>query len=171
MDRAEKRAFVQDMHAVFADIGCVVVAHYSGLTVSEMTVLRRAMRDAGATFRVTKNRLTKLALQETPYVGLADLFRGPTGLAFSADPVAAAKATVEFAKQNQKMVVLGGAVGGTLLDAKGVEALAALPSLDELRAKLIGLVNAPASKVVGVLQAPAGQLARVLQAYGSKEAA
>lgn len=171
MDRAEKRAFVQDMHAVFEQTGCVVVAHYSGLTVAEMTDLRRKMRDVGATFRVTKNRLTKLALQDTPYVGLAELFRGPTGLAFSSDPVAAAKATVEFAKQNQKLVVLGGAIGATVLDAKGVEALAALPSLDELRAKLIGLVNAPASKLVGVLQAPGAQLARVLQAYGSKEAA
>lgn len=171
MDRAGKSAFVQDMHSVFADTGCVVVAHYSGLTVAEMSDLRRRMRTVGATFRVTKNRLTKLALQETPYVGLSDLLTGPTGLAFSSDPVAAAKASVEFAKQNQKLVVLGGAIGGTMLDARGVEALASLPSLDELRAKLAGLLNAPASKLVGVLQAPAGQLARVMQAYASKEAA
>jgi large subunit ribosomal protein L10 len=171
MDRAEKSAFVQDMHSVFADTGCVVVAHYSGLTVAEMGDLRRRMRTLGATFRVTKNRLTQLALRDTPYASLSDLLKGPTGLAFSSDPVAAAKASVEFAKQNQKLVVLGGAIGGTMLDAKGVEALASLPSLDELRAKLIGLVNAPASKLVGVLQAPAGQLARVLQAYASKEAA
>lgn len=171
MDRAGKSAFVQDMHSVFGDTGCVVVAHYSGLTVAEMSDLRRRMRTAGATFRVTKNRLTKLALQDTPYVGLSDLFKGPTGLAFSSDPVAAAKASVEFAKQNQKLVVLGGAIGGTMLDVRGVEALASLPSLDELRAKLAGLLNAPAGKLVGVLQAPAGQLARVMQAYGSKEAA
>src|SRR5690606_16545441 len=131
----------------------------------------RGMRNAGATFRVTKNRLTKLALQETPYVHLADLLKGPTGLAFSSDPVAAAKAAVGFAKQNQKLVVLGGAIGGTLLDAKGVEALATLPSLDELRGRLVGLLKAPASKLAGVLQAPGGQLARVLQAYASKEAA
>ncbi len=171
MDRAEKSAFVQDMHSVFADTGCVVVAHYSGLTVAEMGDLRRRMRTVGATFRVTKNRLTRLALEDTPSIGLSDLLKGPTGLAFSSDPVAAAKASVEFAKLNQKLVVLGGAIGATMLDAKGVEALASLPSLDELRAKLIGLVNAPASKLVGVLQAPAGQLARVLQAYASKEAA
>lgn len=171
MDRAQKSAFVQDMHSVFSDTGCVVVAHYSGLTVAEMGDLRRRMRTVGATFRVTKNRLTRLALEDTPYIGLSDLLKGPTGLAFSSDPVAAAKASVEFAKLNQKLVVLGGAIGGTMLDAKGVEALATLPSLDELRAKLIGLLNGPASKLVGVLQAPAGQLARVLQAYATKEAA
>lgn len=171
MDRAQKSAFVQDMHSVFADTGCVVVAHYSGLSVAEMGDLRRRMRTAGATFKVTKNRLTKLALQDTPYVELEGLLRGPTGLAFSSDPVAAAKATVDFAKQNQKLVVLGGAIGQTMLDPKGVEALASLPSLDELRARLAGLLNAPAAKLVGVLQAPAGQLARVLQAYASKEAA
>lgn len=171
MDRAEKRAFVQEMHTAFGEAGCVVVAHYSGLSVAEMGELRRGMRNAGATFRVTKNRLTKLALQETPYVHLADLLKGPTGLAFSSDPVAAAKAAVGFAKQNQKLVVLGGAIGGTLLDAKGVEALATLPSLDELRGRLVGLLKAPASKLAGVLQAPGGQLARVLQAYASKEAA
>lgn len=171
MDRAQKSAFVDEMHAVFANTGCVVVAHYSGLTVAEMSDLRRRMRTAGATFRVTKNRLTKLALQDTPYVKLADLLTGPTGLALSSDPVAAAKAASGFAKQNQKLVVLGGAIGSVLLDAKGVEALAALPSLDELRGRLVGLLNAPASKLVGVLQAPGAQLARVLQAYASKEAA
>jgi large subunit ribosomal protein L10 len=171
MDRAQKSAFVEEMHAAFASTGCVVVAHYSGLTVAEMGELRRRMRSAGATFRVTKNRLTRLALQDTPYIKLGDLLKGPTGLALSKDPVAAAKATTEFAKQNQKLIVLGGAIGGALLDRQGVEALASLPSLDQLRGRLIGLINAPASKLVGVLQAPGAQLARVLQAYATKEAA
>ena len=171
MDRAQKRAFVADLHDIFNQSACVVVTHYSGLNVAEISDLRRQMRSAGATFRVTKNRLTKLALEGTSYNQLEDLFTGPTAIAFSDDPIVPAKVAVEFAKRNSHLVVLGGAMGETRLDSGGVEALARLPSLDELRAKLIGLVQAPAGKLAGVLQAPAGQLARVLAAYGEKDEA
>ena len=156
------------MNQVFAQTGLVVVTRYSGLTVQELTDLRRQMRDVGASFRVTKNRLTRLALEGTRYQPLGDMFKGPTAIAFSDDPVAAAKASVDFAKKNDKLVIVGGAMGSTLLDPDGVKALAAMPSLDELRGKLLGLLQAPATKVAGVLQAPAGQLARVLNAYASK---
>lgn len=171
MDRTQKREVVAELHEVFGDIGSVVVTHYSGLNVAEITDLRSQMRGAGATFRVTKNRLTKLALDGTPYSPLGELFSGPTAIAYADDPVAAAKVAVDFAKKNDKLVVLGGAMGDTVLDAKGVEALAKLPSLDELRGKMVGLLQAPATKVAGVVQAPAAQLARVFSAYGSKEEA
>lgn len=171
MDRAQKREVVAQLNEVFNSTSSVVVTHYSGLNVAEISDLRRRMRDAGATFKVSKNRLTKLALDGTQYAELAELFTGPTAIAFSDDPVAPAKVTVEFAKGNDNLVVLGGAMGENLLDAAGVKALASLPSLDELRGKLIGLVQAPATKVAGVLQAPAGQLARVMSAQGSKEEA
>jgi large subunit ribosomal protein L10 len=171
VERAEKREVVTALHDVFAKTGVVVVAHYAGLTVSAMTKLRSEMRGAGGQVKVAKNRLVKLALEGTDAKGIADLLKGPTCLAFSADPVAAPKIAVKFAKANEKFVILGGAMGSTVLDAKGVNSLAALPSLDELRGKLIGLLQAPASKIARTLNEPGAQLARVFGAYGNKEAA
>ena len=171
MERAEKREVVTALHDVFAKTGVVVVAHYAGLTVSAMTKLRSEMRGAGGQVKVAKNRLVKLALEGTDAKGIADLLKGPTCLAFSADPVAAPKIAVKFAKANEKFVILGGAMGSTLLDAKGVNSLADLPSLDELRGTLIGLLQAPASKIARTLNEPGAQLARVFGAYGNKEAA
>lgn len=171
MDRAAKKELVAHFHEVFSTTSVVVVTHYAGLSVAEATELRRQMRAAGASFKVTKNRLTRLALSGTPYESLQDLFVGQTAIAYSDDPVAAAKASVDFAKTNEKLVILGGAMGETRLDANGVKALASLPSLDELRGRLVGLIQAPATKVAGVLQAPAGQLARVFAAYGKEGAA
>ncbi len=152
------------MHTMFDEATLVVVTHYSGLTVADMGDLRQRMRDAGAAFKVTKNRLTRRALEGTKFQHLDDLFIGPTAVAYSDDPVAAAKAAVEYAKVNDKLIVLGGAMGEERLDENGVRALAALPSLDELRAKMIRLLNTPATRIAGVLQAPAGQLARLLKA-------
>ena len=171
MERAEKREVVSALHDVFADTGVVVVAHYAGLSVSKMTKLRSDMRDAGGRVKVAKNRLVKLALDGTDATGISDLLKGPTCLAFSEDPVAASKVAVKFAKDNEKFVILGGTMGSTVLDAKGVSALADLPSLDELRGTLIGLLQAPATKIARTVKEPAGQLARVFSAYGSKEAA
>jgi large subunit ribosomal protein L10 len=171
LDRAEKREVVTALHDVFAKTGVVVVAHYAGLTVSAMTKLRSEMRGAGGQVKVAKNRLVKLALEGTDAKGIADLLEGPTCLAFSADPVAAPKIAVKFAKANEKFVILGGAMGNTVLDAKGVSSLADLPSLDELRGKLIGLIQAPASKIARTVNEPAAKLARVLGAYGNKDAA
>jgi large subunit ribosomal protein L10 len=171
VDRAEKREVVTALHDVFANTGVVVVAHYAGLSVADMTKLRSEMRSAGGRVKVAKNRLVKLALEGTDAKGIADLLKGPTCLAFSDDPVAAPKVAVKFAKGNEKFVILGGAMGPTVLDAKGVNSLASLPSLDELRSKLIGLIQAPASKIARVLNEPGGQLARVFAAYGKKEAA
>ena len=171
MDRAQKREAVADLNEVFANASSVVVTHYSGLNVAEISDLRRQMRAAGANFKVTKNRLTKLALDGTPYAPISDLFTGPTAIAFSDDPVAPAKVAIDFAKGNDKLVVLGGAMGDNQLDVAGVKALAALPSLDALRGKLIGVLQAPATKLAGVVQAPASQLARVLSAQGSKDEA
>lgn len=171
MERAEKREVVTALHDVFAKTGVVVVAHYAGLTVSAMTKLRSEMRGAGGQVKVAKNRLVKLALEGTDAKGIADLLKGPTCLAFSADPVAAPKIAVKFAKANEKFVILGGAMGQTVLDAKGVSSLADLPSLDELRGKLIGLLQAPASKIARTLNEPGAQLARVFGAYGKKDAA
>ena len=168
MDRAAKRELVATLHNVFKDTGVIVVAHYAGLTVAQMTELRRRVKEAGGTVKVAKNRLAKLALRDTDAEGIADLFKGPTCIAYSPDPVAAAKATVTYAKENDKLVILGGAMGKTVLDAAGVKALADLPSLDELRAKLIGLVQAPATKVARVLTEPGAQIARVLQAKATK---
>jgi large subunit ribosomal protein L10 len=149
----------------------VVVAHYAGLTVAQMTKLRSEMRSAGGRVKVAKNRLVKLALEGTDAKGIADLLKGPTCLAFSEDPIAAPKIAVKFAKANEKFVILGGSMGATVLDAKGVNSLADLPSLDELRGKLIGLLQAPASKIARTLNEPGAQLARVFGAYGNKEAA
>ncbi|NKB49512.1 MAG: 50S ribosomal protein L10 [Alphaproteobacteria bacterium] len=171
MDRARKEELVVELNGAFADAALVVVTHQSGLTVAESTDLRRRMRAADASYKVTKNRLVKLALVGTPYEGIADLFEGPTAIAYSADPVAAARVAVDFSKENDKLVVVGGAMAENRLDEAGVKALATLPSLDELRAKLLGVLNAPATKVAGVLQAPAGQLARVFSARGQQDEA
>ena len=171
MERAEKREVVKALHDVFAKTGVVVVAHYAGLTVAQMTKLRSEMRSAGGRVKVAKNRLVKLALEGTDAKGIADLLKGPTCLAFSEDPVAAPKIAVKFAKSNEKFVILGGSMGSTVLDAKGVNSLADLPSLDELRGKLIGLLQAPATKIARTLSEPGAQLARVFGAYGNKEAA
>ena len=171
MERAEKREVVTALHDVIAKTGVVVVAHYAGLTVAQMTKLRSEMRVAGGRVKVAKNRLVKLALEGTDAKGIADMLKGPTCLAFSPDPVAAPKVAVKFAKANEKFVILGGAMGTTVLDAKGVNSLADLPSLDELRGKLIGLLQAPASKIARTLNEPGAQLARVFSAYGKKEAA
>ena len=168
MNREQKQELVSELHQLFGESTTVVVAHYKGLTVNNMDGLRQKMRDQGASFRVTKNRLTRLALQGTKFEGLADLFTGPTGIAVSDDPVAAAKAMQDFAKGNDKLVILGGGMGETVLDADGVKALASMPSLDELRAKIVGMVNTPATRIAGILQQPGGQVARVLSAYASK---
>lgn len=165
VDRIEKREFVAELSTVFAETSMVVVTRNAGMTVAEVTDLRRKMRAAGASFKVAKNRLALLALDGTRFDGLAPLLKGPTAISWSKDPVAVAKAAVDFAKTNDKFVLVGGALGTQLLDVAGVKALAELPSLDSLRAKLLGLLNAPATKVAGVLQAPAGQLARVFAAY------
>jgi large subunit ribosomal protein L10 len=166
--RARKIEIVEDLRGVFSQANAVVVSHYKGLTVAEISELRRNMRDAGARFRVTKNRLARIALAETSHRNLAELFTGPTAIAVSSDPVAAAKATVAFAKRNEKLVIVGGGLGEHLLSAEQVRALADLPSLDELRARLIALINTPASRLVGVLQAPGAQLARVLAAHAEQ---
>ena len=171
MDKTQKAEVVEDLNGVFANAGSVVVAHYTGLTVAELSDLRSRMRAAGASFRVAKNRLAVRALKGTPIEGISDLFKGPTGIAVSNDPVAAAKVSAAYAKDNDKLVILGGSVGTTTLDASGVKALATLPSLDQLRGKIVGLLVAPATKIAGIVQAPAGQLARVVGAYSKKEAA
>lgn len=168
MDRSQKEQIVAALHQVFAETALVVVTHQRGLTVAESTDLRRQMGEADATFRVTKNRLTMRALEGTPYAPLSELFSGPTAIAYSADPVAAAKVAVGYAKKNDKLVILGGAMGGKVLDPDAVKALASLPSLDELRGKIVGLLQAPAGNVAWVLQAPAGQLARVFNAYATE---
>lgn len=171
MNREEKSELVRSLNALFNEVSLVVVTQYKGLTVEQMTTLRGQMRDAGAQFKVTKNRLTRLALEGTEFEGTGDLFVGPTAIATSVDPVAAAKAAVEFSKKNDKLVIVGGSLGKTVLDANGVKALATMPSLDELRGKLLGLLQAPATKVAGVTQAPAGQLARVFKAFADTGAA
>lgn len=164
MDRSEKRELVANLNQTFRKAGLVVVTQPKGLTVAEVTVLRQRMRDVGAGFKVTKNRLAKLALAGTAYEPLTSLFKGETAIAFSVDPVAAAKAAVAFAKSNEKLTIIGGALPGQVLDQAGVQALATLPSLEELRGRLVGVLQAPAAKLVAIAQAPGGQLARVLKA-------
>ncbi len=164
MERAQKQELVATMHDTFSEAGVIVVAHYIGLTVAEMTELRSQMKEAGGRVKVAKNRLVKRALEGTDAEGIQDLFEGPTCVAFSEDPIAAPKIAVEFAMKNEKLVILGGAMGPTVLDANAVKSLASLPSLDELRAILVGLLQAPATKIARVIQEPGGQLARVLQA-------
>ena len=168
MDRAQKQELTQSLHQDLSDTVCVVITHQTGLTVDEATQLRRQMRNAGARYRVTKNRLVRRALEGTQFENLAPLFTGPTAIAFSQDPVAAAKAAVEYANRNQKLTIVGGGLSGQTLDVAAVRALATLPSLDELRGKLIGLIQAPATKLATLLQTPAGQLARVLAAHAEQ---
>lgn len=168
MDRAAKSELVTVLNGVVKDAGVLVVAHYTGMTVAQMTDYRRQIKAAGGKVKVAKNRLAKLALKDTDAAGIADLFKGPTCIAYSKDPIAAAKVAVKYAKDNEKLVILGGSMGKTILDAKGVKALAELPSLDELRAKLIGLLNAPATKIARTIKEPGGQLARVIQAKAGK---
>ncbi len=171
MDRAEKRELVTILRDVFSNTGVIVVAHYAGLTVAQMTDLRRQMREAGGQVKVVKNRLAKIALEGTDAEGITELFTGPTVLAYSDDPVTAPKIAVKFAKDNKSLVILGGTMGTVVLDSDGVKSLASLPSLDELRGKLVGLIQAPAGKIAQVVNAPAGKLARVLSAYGDKSEA
>jgi large subunit ribosomal protein L10 len=168
VDRAAKQEAITELKGVFKDSAVVVVAHYSGLTVSQMQTLRRQMSKSGAKVKVAKNRLAKIALEGTDAASIAPLMKGPTLIAFSGDPVAAPKVAVDFAKTNDKFVILGGAMGKTSLDLSGVTALASLPSLDELRAKIVGLVQAPATKIAQVVNAPAAKVARVVSAYASK---
>ncbi len=168
MDRTQKEDMVATLRGTFDEANMVVVTHYSGLTVAEMNDLRGRMREAGASFKVTKNRLTRLALEGTKYEGISDLFTGPTAIAYSDDAVAAAKVAVKFAKENEKLVVIGGALGSEVLGVDAVKSLATLPSLDELRGKIVGLISAPATKIAGVLQAPAGQVARVIAAKSAQ---
>lgn len=170
MDRAQKQALVTNFNGVFKDAGVVVVAHYAGMTVSQMTDLRRRMKEAGGQVKVAKNRLLKLALQGTPAQGISDLFKGQTMVAFSKDPIAAVRVAVKYAKENNKLVLLGGSMGVTTLDPKGLNTLADLPSLDQLRASLVGLIQAPATKLAQLTTAPAGKLARVVQAYADRDA-
>lgn len=171
MDRSQKTDAVAQLNQVFNEAGVVVVTRNLGLTVAQSTDLRAKMREAGASFQVAKNRLAKLALKDTDYAGLEEHLTGPTALAYSADPVAAAKAVVDFAKTNDRIEIVGGSMGSTVLDAAGVKALASMPSLDELRGTIVGLLNAPATKVVRVISEPAAKLARVFGAYAAKEAA
>lgn len=171
MDRAQKADLVADLNRTFSEVNVVVVTRNLGMTVAQSTALRNKMRDAGASYKVSKNKLAKIALGGTDYLSLGDMLTGPVGLATSVDPVAAAKVAVDFAKTNDKFEIVGGAMGATVLDVEGVKALATMPSLDELRAKIVGLLVAPATKLATVTQAPAAQIARVLSAYAEKEAA
>lgn len=168
MNRAEKKQLVEDVNGFLKDSSTVIVAHYKGLSVADMTSLRGKARASGTGLKVAKNRLVKLALKDTEFEGIAEHLKGPTALAYSKDPVAAAKVLAEFAKDNEKLVVIGGAFGSLALDKKGVEALAKMPSLNELRGKIVGLLQAPAQRIATVLQAPPAQLARVISAHAKK---
>ena len=169
MNRSEKAEAIAELNQTFKDASLVVVTRQSGLTVQEVTDLRRKVRAAGASYKVAKNRLTLRALEGTAFKALGPMFKGPTAIAYSKDPVAAAKVIAAFAKDNEKLSIVGGALGEETMDVAGVQALATLPSLDALRGKIIGLLQAPAAKIAAVLQAPGGQVARVLSAYGAKE--
>lgn len=171
MDRAQKKETVEALKQTFNETNVVVVTRNLGLTVAQSTDLRNRMRDAGAAYKVTKNTLTLIALEGTTYAPLSELMTGPTALATSSDPVAAAKAAVDFAKTNDRLEIVGGAMGKTVLDSSGIKALAALPSLDELRARIVGLVQAPATKIARTISEPGAQLARVIGAYAAKDAA
>lgn len=171
MDRTQKEAVVAMLNQVFSNTGVIVVTHYTGMNVAQMTDLRVRMSEAGANFKVVKNRLVRLALAGTDAAEISDLFTGPTAIAFSDDPVAAPKVAAGFAKEHEQLVILGGAMGKTILDPAGVKALAELPSLDELRGQIVGMIQTPATRIAGVLQAPAGQLARVMGAYAAKSEA
>ncbi len=171
MDRAEKKELVAELNGVFKTSSVVIVAHYSGLTVAQLQSLRKQMRAAGASVQVAKNRLAKIALEGTDVASIGSLLKGPTLIAYSDDPVAAPKVAVAFSKESDKFVILGGAMGKTVLNPDAVKALATLPSLDELRAKIVGLVQAPATKIAQLANAPAAKLARVFGAYAKRDAA
>jgi large subunit ribosomal protein L10 len=171
VDRAEKRELVTGLNDAFKGAGSVVVAHYAGITVAQMNDLRSKMRQAGGTVKVAKNRLAKIALQGTEAEGIQNLFTGQTLIAFSEDPVAAPKVASDFAKGNEKLIILGGAMGSTALNADGVKALATMPSLDELRAKIVGMIVTPATRIAQIVNAPAGAVARVIGAYARKNEA
>ena len=171
MERAAKKQAIEDLNGVFKATGVAIVAHYSGLTVAQMQTLRKQMKQAGASVKVSKNRLAKIALEGTDVAAIGSLLKGPTVIATSDDPIAAPKVAVEFAKTNEQFVILGGSMGKTVLDTDGVKALASLPSLDELRGKLVGLLVAPATKIAQLTNAPAAKVARVVQAYASKSEA
>jgi large subunit ribosomal protein L10 len=171
MDRSQKAESVAFLTEVFNEAGAVVITRNLGMTVAQSTALRIKVREAGASFKVAKNSLAKIAAKGTAYEGVIDLFTGPTGIAASADPVAAAKVVVDFAKTNDKLEIVGGAMGSVVLNADGIKALATMPSLDEMRAKLIGLIQAPATKLAQLTTAPAAKLARVFAAYAEKDAA
>lgn len=168
MSRAEKESEVRELNERFANDEIVVLTHYTGLSVAEITELRTALLKEGASFKVTKNTLAKIAVKGTQFEALNDMFTGPTGVATAKDPVAPAKVVHEFSKKHDKLVILGGALGAQVLDAKGIEALAKLPSLDEIRSKLVGLLVAAPTKLAGILQAPARDLVGVTKAYGEK---
>ena len=171
MDRAEKRELVTSLNEAFSNAGSVVVAHYAGITVAQMNDLRSKMRAAGGTVKVAKNRLARIALQGTESAAIMDLFKGQTLVAFAEDPIVAPKVASDFAKGNDKLVILGGAMGATALNADGVKALATLPSLDELRARLVGMIATPATRIAQVVNAPAASVARVIGAYARKDEA
>ncbi|HEX9475019.1 MAG TPA: 50S ribosomal protein L10 [Candidatus Dormibacteraeota bacterium] len=168
MDRAQKEKLVTSLQQALSDVACVVVTHQTGMTVQEVTELRRQMRAAGANFKVTKNRLARRAFAGTKFEQLSPMFTGPTAIAFSRDPVAAAKVAVEFANRNDKLRIIGGGLNEQQLDVAGVKSLATLPSLDELRGKILGLLQTPATRIAAVLQAPGSQIARVLGAYAKQ---
>jgi large subunit ribosomal protein L10 len=169
LDRTEKREFVAGLHDALSGISMIVITRNQGLTVAEATELRRRMRAAGATFKIAKNRLAHLALEGTQFDGLKPLLKGPTALAWAEDPVAVAKTTVEFARTNEKFVLIGGALGPRTLDAAGIRALAELPSLDTLRARIVGMITTPPTRIAGALQGPGGQLARVFGAFAKRD--
>ncbi len=169
MTRAQKQEMIDTAHATLKDSSVMILVHNNGMTVAQVSELRRRVREAGASYRVVKNRLAKLAAKDTPFEHISGMLKGPTAMATSADPVAAAKAIVEYAKINEKLVVLGGAFGERVLDVKGVEQLAKMPSLDQLRSTLIALIQTPGTRIASILQAPAGQVARVIGAHARKE--
>jgi large subunit ribosomal protein L10 len=168
LSRAAKHTIVQEVTGTLTDAKVLILVHNKGMTVAEVSNLRGKMREAGASYRVVKNRLAKLAMKDTPYAGVTDMMKGPTVMATSADPVSTAKVLVDFAKTNDRLVVLGGMFGDRALDVKTVEALAKMPSLDQLRATLVGMLQTPATRIAAVLQAPGGQVARVISAYANK---
>lgn len=169
MDRAQKAELVDDLKQVFNETSVVVVTRNLGMTVAQSTALRIRMRDAGASYKVSKNKLALIALEGTQYAGISELLTGPTALATSTDPVAAARVAVDFAKTTDRFEIVGGAMGDTILDISGVKALAELPSLDELRARIVGLIQAPATKIARTVSEPGAMLARVFGAYAAKE--
>jgi len=168
MNRAQKQALIESTNAKLNNAGIALIVHNNGLTVDQISALRRNLRAVGAEFKVSKNRLTKIAAKGTILEDVSDLLKGPSAIATSSDPVSVAKGIVDFAKTNEKLVIIGGVYGAQKLDAKAIDALAKLPSLDELRAKLVGMLQTPATRIAGVLQAPAGQVARVISANASK---